>query len=330
VRRREFIAGLGGAVAWPFARSLAVDAQHQVLPVIGFVDGSTLEARGGDVTAFHRGLADGGYVEGRNVAIEYHWVEDHYDRLPGVIAELIRRPVAMIAVAGNARHAVTAKAATQTIPIVFMIGADPLSIDLVTNLARPGANITGVTLFAGEVMSKRLELLHRLVPAAISIAWFRNPANYAGNAVLRELQVAARVLGVQLLILDAGSRCDIEDAFAALVQQRAGALLLGADPLFISQRDLLVTLAARHAIPTSYFRREFAEAGGLISYGASPADSFHTAGVYAGRILKGEKPGDLPVQQPTKIELVLNLKTAKALGLTVPTSLLAIADEVIE
>jgi putative tryptophan/tyrosine transport system substrate-binding protein len=329
MKRREFIAGLGGAVAWP----LTGRAQQPAMPVIGFLSGSTLEANSVEVAAFHRGLADSGYVEGRNVAIEYRWAEGDYDRLPGVIAELVRRPVTMIALVGSSRVALTAKAATQTIPIVFMIGADPVSIGLVTNLARPGANITGVTLFLyPAVASKHLELLHQLVPAATSIAVLRNPANYPANgpALLREAQVAARALGVQLLILDASSRGDIEDAFAALVQQRAGALLVGADPLFASQSDLLVTLAARHAIPTYYWRRQFAEAGGLISYGASTFDSVRAAGVYAGRILKGEKPGDLPIQQPTKFELVINLKTAKTLGLTIPPNLLAVADEVIE
>lgn len=229
------------------------------------------------------------------MAIEYRWAEGDYG-LPGVAAELVRRPVTMIAAVGNSRVALTAKAPTRTIPIVFVIGNDPVSIGLVTNLARPGANVTGFTLFVcAEVASKHLELLHQLMPAANSIALLRNPANYPANgpASLREMQVAARVLGVQLLILNASSRGDIEDAFTALVQQRAGALLVSAGPLFASQSDLLVILAARHALPTYYWRRQFVEAGGLISYGASTADSLRAAGVYAGRILKGEKPDDL-------------------------------------
>jgi putative ABC transport system substrate-binding protein len=263
------------------------------------------------------------------------WAEDHYDRLPALAEELVRDQVAMIAATGNARLALTAKAATQTIPIVFVIGADPITTGLITSLARPGGNITGFTLLAGELFGIRLDLLHKLIPAATSIGYLWNPANYNPNTVRNDIvppifEIAARVLGVRLLAVGASNQSDIEEAFASLVQQRAGALLLTADPLFISHRDLIVALAARHAIPTIYFRHEFVPAGGLMSYDSNQADVYRRAGVYAGRILKGEKPADLPVQQPTKFELVINLKTAKTLGIEVPPTLLAIADEVIE
>jgi putative ABC transport system substrate-binding protein len=333
MKRRTFIAGLGSAATWP----MVARAQQPGVPVIGLLGASTLDTHREFVEGFRRGLAEAGYVEGQNVAIEYRWAEDDYDRLPALTAELVRRQVAVIATTGNVRLAYTVKAATQTIPIVFQIGADPVMSGLVKNLAQPGGNITGVTNFGGELTPKRLELLHKLVPSAASIAYLRNPANNLGGLAAsavarfgRDLQEAARVLGVQLLSLNTSSRDDIDEAFAILIQQRAGALLLAADPLFLSHRYQIVTLAARLRIPTFYHRREFTEVGGLISYGANPADMFRKAGVTAGRILTGEKPGNLPVQQPTKFELVINLKTAKALGLTIPETLLATADEVIQ
>jgi putative ABC transport system substrate-binding protein len=326
VKRRTFIAGLGSAAAWP----VVARAQQPAMPVIGFLGSSTLEPIREPVEAFRRGLSETGYVEGRNVAIEYRWAELHSDRLPALAAELVRRQVAMIAAVGSIRTAATAKAATQTIPIVFQIGGDPVTSGLVKSLAQPGGNITGVTLFGGELSTKRLELLHKLVPDAASIAYLRNPVAFGLQNRLRDLQEAARVLGVQLLVLNASSQNDIGEAFTTLVEQRAGALLLNPDPLFTSYRNQLVTLANRLRIPTFYVRREFTEAGGLISYGVNPADLFRMAGVYAGRILRGEKPGDLPVQQPTRFELIINLKTAKALGLTIQETLLATADEVIQ
>jgi putative tryptophan/tyrosine transport system substrate-binding protein len=313
MKRRTFIAGLGSTAAWP----VVARAQQPAVPVIGFLGASTMEAIREPFEAFRRGLAETGYVEGQNVAIEYRWAEDDYDRLPALAAELVRRQVAVIATAGNIRLALTAKAATQTIPIVFQIGANPVTSGLVKSLARPGGNITGVTNLLGDLTTKRLELLHKLVPGAASIAVLGNPANnLAGPASAAQeaaLQAAAHVLGVQLLVLNATSQNEIEEAFAILDRQRAGALLLTPDPLFSSHRYQLIALGNRLRIPTFYYRREFTEAGGLISYGINPADLFLKAGVYAGRILRGEKPGDLPVQQPTRFELIINLEAAKAL-----------------
>ena len=335
MRRREFIAGLGAA-AWP----VVARAQQPLMPVIGVLMPQSANDAYKNVTVpFLQGLKETGYVEGQNVAIEYRWAEDDYDRLPALAEELVRRQVALIVTAGNTRLALTAKAATRTIPIVFLIGGNPVTSGLVNSLARPGGNITGATNLVGELTTKRLELLHKLVPGAASIAFLVNPANNLAGLTalaelrdvgLRDLQEAARVLGHHLLVLSATSQNEIEEAFAILVQQRADALLLSPDPLFTSHRYQLVALGDRLRIPTFYYRREFTEGGGLISYGINPADLFLKAGVYAGRILRGEKPGDLPVQQPTRFELIVNLKTAKALGLTIPETLLATADEVIQ
>jgi putative ABC transport system substrate-binding protein len=325
MKRREFITLLGGAaVAWP-----RVARAQQRMPVIGYLLSDLLEPERQFVAAFHRGLAETGYVEGRNVAIEYRSAESRNDRLPALAAELVRRQVAVIATSSTP-GALAAKAATQTIPIVFGIGSDPVEIGLVASLNRPGGNLTGVSQLNVDIAAKRLEMLHELVPAATQIAVLVNPTNPAGEALLREAQVAARALGVRLSVLNASSESEIDGAFATLVGQRADALLVSGDNLFTTHRDRIIALAARHAVPAIYQFREFAAAGGLMSYGASVTDAYRLLGVYTGQILKGEKPADLPVQQATKIEMIINLKTAKALGLTMPTSTLLRADEVIE
>ena len=327
MKRREFIAGLGGAVAWP----LAVRAQQPALPVIGYLGSASPEGEREFVAAFRRGLAEIGYVEGRNVAIEYRWADGQNDRLPALAADLVRLQVGAIAAPGATQSALVAKAATRTIPIIFELGADPVEIGLVASLNRPGGNITGVSELNVEMVAKRLALLHELVPATKSIAFLRNPNNPAViEAQTRQLQVAARILGLQLLVLNASSESEIDTAFETLVQQRAGAVILTGDSFFTSHREQLVGLAARHAVPAIYQWREFTAAGGLMSYGASRIDAFRQVGIYTGRILKGEKPADLPVMQPTKFEMAINLKTAKALGLTSPETLLATADEVIQ
>jgi putative tryptophan/tyrosine transport system substrate-binding protein len=327
MRRREFIAGLAGATAWP----LAARAQQRLTPVIGFLSvrspGDSIDV----LADFHRGLAETGYLEGRNVAIEYRSAEGHHDRVPALLADLVRRRVAVIVVANATTSALAAKAATQTIPIVFNIGSDPVEIGLVGSLNRPGGNLTGVVGLYAELSAKRLELLHELVPSATLIALLVNPTNpvYA-EAETKVVQLAARNLGVRLLVINASSPGEIEAAFATMVQQQAGALLVGADTFFVSQNDQVIALAARHRLSAIYAYLEQTVAGGLMSYAESIADAQHMVGVYTGRILKGEKPADLPVQQVTKIELAINLKTAKALGITFPTGLLVRADKVIE
>jgi putative tryptophan/tyrosine transport system substrate-binding protein len=325
MRRREFIAGIGSAAAWP----LVARAQQPAVPVIGYLSGSPLETYRESLEAFRGGLAETGYVEGLNVAIEYRSADDHYDQLAELASDLVCRRVAVIATLGNFPAVLAAKAATQTIPIVFLTGADPVANNLVASLARPGGNITGFAVIAGELLAKRLALLLELVPAAGTVAYILNPANFS-EATLRAQAAAARSLGVNLLIVNASSPGDIERAFATVVQQQAGAVLVSPDTFFVTQRDQLVALAARNAIPTSYFRREFVEVGGLISYATDMLDSYRHAGVYVGRILRGEKPADLPVQLPTKFEMAVNLRTAEALGLTIPETLLATADEVIQ
>jgi putative ABC transport system substrate-binding protein len=328
MRRREFLTFLGSAAAaWP----VAARAQQPAIPVVGFLHAQSLVGYREPVAAFHRGLAEAGYVEGRNVAIEYRWAEGHYDRLPALAAELVRRQVAMIVTGGGSTTALAAKAATATIPIVFNLGVDPVEVGLVKSLNRPSGNLTGVTIINVEVIAKRLELLHQVVPAATSIALLVNPTNSVGaDADARELQAAARALGLHLLILNASSDGEIDAAFATLVIERAGALVVGGDSFFVSRYDRLAALAARHVVPAIYQSREAAASGGLVSYGADIPDSYRQVGVYTGRVLKGEKPADLPVQQATKVELTINLKTVKALGLTVPLALLTRADEVIE
>jgi putative ABC transport system substrate-binding protein len=327
MRRREFVTLLGGAaLAWP----LAARAQQPAMPVIGFLDNGSPGPSTSGVRAFLRGLNEAGFVEGRNVAVEYRWAEDQNDRLPALAADLVRRKVDVIVTPASTLAAFAAKEATTTIPIVFGVGFNPVELGLVASFNRPAGNLTGISRLAHDVATKRLELLHEMVSAAMSIAVLSNPANRAHAAETRELQVAARVLGLRLLALNASSLSDIETAFAILVQQRVGGLLVSTDNLFSNLREQLATLAARHMVPAMYGYREYVAVGGLMSYGANWVDSFRQVGIYAGRILKGEKPADLPVQQSTKVELVINLTTAKALGLDVPAKVLALADEVIE
>jgi putative ABC transport system substrate-binding protein len=326
MRRREFITLLGGAaVAWP----LASHAQQPAMPVIGFLNSASPDGYAPMVAAFHQGLKETGYIEGRNVVIEARWAENQYDRLPAMAAELVRRQVAVIV--ANTPGVLAVKGTMTTIPIVFTTAADPVQIGLVTSLSRPGGNITGMTQLHVEVEPKRLELAHELVPTASLIAVLVNPAN-AVNAQtqLRELQASARTLGVQLHILQANAERDLETVFATLLQLRADALVITSAPIFASRSQQLAALALRYKVPTVFQERAFVAAGGLIGYGGSSTDLYHQAGVYTGRILKGERPADLPVQQATKVELIINLKTAKALGLEVPPTLLARADEVIE
>jgi putative tryptophan/tyrosine transport system substrate-binding protein len=324
MRRREFITLLGGAAAWP----LAARAQQPRMPVIGFLISSSLEGYGRDVSAFREGLREAGYVEGMNVAIEYLVANNHYDRLPGMAADFVRRHVTLIA-AASTPATLAAKAATTTIPIVFTIAADPIQHGLVQTLSRPGNNLTGVTNLNVEVAPKRLELMHELLPAK-KVALLINPANPNTETLMREqYAIAAHSLGVQLHVLKASTESEIDEAVAA-VSVEARSLVIGADPLFNSRSEQLAALALRHGVPAVYQYREFTAAGGLMSYGASRAASYHLSGIYAGRILKGEKPAELPVQQSTKVELVINLITAKALGITFPITLLGRADEVIE
>jgi putative tryptophan/tyrosine transport system substrate-binding protein len=325
VRRREFIALLGGAaVAWPVA------ARAQQVPVVGFLATTSPAPFAHLVAGFRRGLQEAGFLEGRNVAIEYRWAEGRYDQVPALAADLVQRQVAVIVTTGGETSAVAAKAATKTIPIVFNTGTDPVRLGLVTSLARPGGNATGVNIFTTELAEKRLGLLHDLIPAASTIAVLLNP-NFAPAVVnLQESEVAARAAGRTVVAFHASRDDEIETAFARIIQMRPGALLVGSDPFFNSRREQIVALAARHAIPAIYEWREFAQAGGLMSYGTSLIEAYRQQGVYAGRILKGEKPADLPVVQLSKFELIINLITAKTLGLTFPPGLLAIADEVIE
>jgi len=322
--RREFLVGLGAAILWP----LAARAQQKRVPVIGYLSGGPPGPS--SLAMFRQGLSETGYVEGQNVTIEYR-LEDHYDRLPAMASDLVGRKVDLIVAAGALPVALAAKSATSTIPIIFPSLSDPVENGLVASLARPGGNITGFSPFQFELMPKRLELLTELVPQARVIALLVNPTDPRTERLIRDVQEAARAKGVQLPILKAGSESEIDAAFTTLVQLHAGALLVFPDPFFyVRGKQQLVALASRHAVPALYAWRDFAISGGLISYGASIPGLFREAGIYAGRILKGEKPADLPVQQPTRFELVINLKTAKALGLSVPQALLARADEVIE
>ena len=327
MRRREFIAGLSSTVAaWP----VAARAQRPAMPMVGFLSSLSASDRARVVTPFHRGLGEEGFVEGRTVAIEYRFADTQYERLPALAADLVRRPVAAIAAISGTPAALAAKAATATIPIVFAIGGDPVAPGLVARLDQPGSNVTGVTFYTSPLMAKRLELLRELAPKAGTVAVLVNNDSPASLLEGTNAQAAAQAFGVQTLILNASNEEHIDDAFTAITRNRIGALLVSADPLFFSNRDKLVELCARHGLPASFADHEYAEVGGLFSYGASRADAYRQAGIYVGRILKGEKPRNLPVVLPTKFELVINLKTAKMLGLTVSDKLLVAADEVIE
>jgi ABC-type uncharacterized transport system substrate-binding protein len=326
IGRREFITVLGGAAAWP----LAARAQQPAMPVVGFLGGVSPDGYTERLRAFRQGLKETGYVEGENAMIEYRWAENQLDRLPALAAKLVRRRVAVISTGSNAA-ALAAKAATATIPIIFSVAEDPVRLGLVASLARPGGNLTGINFLGGEVVAKRLGLLHQLVPKAARIAVLVNPANAStAEATLRDIPEAARALGLQIQVLKAGTSREIEAAFATLVRDGADALFVAPDGFFASRYVQIVTLAMRHRTPAAYSSREAVEVGGLMSYGTDGLDMFRQAGFYTGQILKGAKPGELPVLQSTKFELVINLQTARALGLEVPNSMQLLADEVIE
>jgi putative tryptophan/tyrosine transport system substrate-binding protein len=325
LKRRDVIMLLGGAAAWP----LAVRAQQPAMPVIAFVNGGA--SNGAQEAAFRKGLAETGHVDGQNVRIEFHWLEGQYGRVPAVVSDLVRRRVAVIATPGFAPAALAAKAATATIPIVFGVPEDPVALGLVASLARPGGNATGIDFFTTEIASKRLGLLHELVPNATRIAVLLNPANSpSAEDTLKEVETAARILGLETRALNASASGEIDTAFAALAREQAQALFVSGDGFFMGRRGQLATLATRDRIPAIYSAREYVEARGLMSYGPSLADMFRQAGIYAGAIIKGAKPADLPVVQSTKMEFLINLQTASALGLEVPPTLLALTDEVIQ
>jgi putative ABC transport system substrate-binding protein len=327
MRRREFIAGIGSAVAWP----LAARAQQAGKPLIGFLHSASASAFAEHIPAFHKGLNEAGYVDGQNVTVEYRWAEFHNETLPALAADLVRRGAAVIVTPISTPATVAAKAATSTIPIVFVIGADPVKMGLVTSLNRPGGNATGISDIGVQLGAKRLALLHELLPNATRFAALVNPDNPGiTEPFVAELQTAASVIGRKLEIVTASTNSGIDTAFAKLVKMRADAFLISPEALFVARRSQLLTLAARHAVPALYHRREFADAGGLMSYGSSFADQFRQTGIYAGRILKGENPAEMPVQLPTRFEFVINLQTARTLSIQIPAALLARADEVIE
>jgi len=327
MKRRQFITLLGGAAAWP----LAARGQQPAMPVVGFINSWSADGSAHYVAAFRKGLSETGYVEGKNVTVEYHWLEGQYDHLPALLADLVRRQVAVIATPGNTPGSVVAKATTATIPIVFGVGADPVKLGLVASLARPGGNATGTNFFSSEVNAKRLRLLHDLVPKAVRVAVLVNSADAVLTEIaLRAVQDAAPSIGLQIQILNASTIGEIDAAFATIARERPDALFVAPDALFTLRRGQLAILTARERIPAAYALRDLVVAGGLMSYGTDFADSFRQVGVYTGSILKGAKPADLPVLQSTKFEFVINLQTARALGIEVPSGVLAIADEVIE
>jgi putative ABC transport system substrate-binding protein len=331
MKRRELITLLGGAVAGPaLLRPLAARAQQPAMPIVGVLSSGSAEAFAPRMRAFRAGLQELGYVEGRNVAIELRWADGRYEQLPALAADLIGRQVAVIATIGGSTSALAAKAATTTIPIVFQLGADPVEVGLVASLRRPGGNVTGVTSLGAELAPKQLELLHELIPAATVAAALVNPTTPIAESIARNVQAAARMLGLNVHVLHATTERDLDRAFAALAELRAGGLVITTDPFFNSRSEQLGALSARHGVPAIAQYREFVVAGGLACYGGSATDLARLVGVYTGRVLKGEKPADLPVQQSTRAELIVNLKAARALGLTVPLMLLGRADEVIE
>jgi putative tryptophan/tyrosine transport system substrate-binding protein len=327
MKRRNFIGLAGAAAAWP----LVARAQRASMPVVGFLGATSPEGYATFVSGFQRGLKEAGFVDGDNVTTIYRWAEGQYDRLPGLAAELVSRRVSVIVATGSLPSSLAAKQATETIPIVFILGSDPVKFGLVSSLNRPNGNVTGVTLFAYLLDAKRVELMHELVPGASVVALLVNPNNPAQAAAQHvEVEAAARKFGQQLVILKAGTVSEIDSAIAGVAEKKAGVLLVSADPLFLTRRDQLVALVTRHAIPSIYEWRQFSEAGGLMSYGIDLVDAYRQAGAYTGKILSGAKPGDLPVLQPTKFEFVINLRAARALGLTVPNTMLVAADQVIE
>jgi ABC-type uncharacterized transport system substrate-binding protein len=328
MRRRDFIKAVAGSAA---TLPLAVHAQQRPMPVIGFLNSASPDSFAPQLAGFRQGLHEVGYTEGQNVAIEFRWAKSQYDRLPGLAADLVRRQVAVIVATGGTASGLAAKSVTTTIPIVFTSGGDPVQLGLVKSVNQPGGNITGVSLFTGTLVAKRLELLHELVPAARVIALLVNPANPNSEPDTKVVQAAAPAMGLQIIVMKASNGTEIEAAFTAMKQSNVGALLVGAEPLFNNTgRDQLIVLTAHHAIPAIYDWRDVTAAGGLLSYGSNLAEGYRLAGVYTGRILKGEKPGDLPVQQPAKFEFVINLKTARTLGLTISNQMQLRADEVIE
>ena len=330
MKRREFIAGFGAITSSSFLLPMASRAQQSAMPVVGYLSSRSPGESAGVVSAFLQGLRESGHVVGQNVAIEYRWAEGNYERLPALAAELVGMRVAVILAAGGPPSALAAKKAASKIPIVFSAADDPVGLGLVESLGRPGGNVTGMGNFNSALTAKRLELLHELVPSARTIAYLANPANPSARLEVRAAQEAANTLGINLPVLNASNDQEVEAAFARLAELKAGAVIVAAEPYFDSRRAAIVELAARHAVPASYGWRENVAMGGLLSYGSVLKDSYRNSGIYCGRILKGEKPADLPVMQPTKFELTINLKTAKALGLTIPAALLTAADEVIE
>ena len=326
MRRRDFIAGLGSATIWSFSAR----AEQSAMPVVGFLSARSPAEAASVVAAFRQGLSETGYFEGKNVTIEYRWAEGHYDRLPALAEELVRRGVAAIAATGGEPSPVAAKAATATLPIVFTVGSDPVEMGLVASLSRPGGNLTGTTIMGVDLGPKRLDLVRQLVTKALRIAILANPTFPMASAEVREVEDAARRLAIEVNVRNATTESEIDEAFADLAQHRPDALIIGTDPFLLGQRDQLARLAARDAIPTVYFLREFVEAGGLMSYGPDIRRGYRQAGVYTGYILGGKKPAELPVLRPTSFLLSINLKTAKALGIALPATLLALADEVIE
>src|SRR5215813_753296 len=326
MKRREFITLLSGAAAWP----LAARAQQPAMPVVGFLSGRSPGEAASAVDAFRQGLGEFGYIEGQNVTIEYRWAEGDYARLPALAAELVGRQVNVIAATGGDASGLAAKAATETIPIVFTMGGDPVKLGLVVSLNKPGGNVTGVTFIVGDIATKRLGLPRQLVPNATTIAMLVNPNYPAISAEVRDVEAAAHTIGLEIDLLPASTSREIDAALTTFVRKRPDALFVGGDPFLLGQRDQIASLAAHHAVPTTYPQREYVDAGGLMSYGTSVPKGYRQAGLYAGRILRGTKPAELPVLQPTNLGLAINLKTAKALGLDVPPTLLAITDEVIE